>query len=360
MRTNGSSLNASETKLLGDERFLRRVAERYYESSYSQEAIADMEGCSRMTVSKAIQKARTMGIVRISIIPELHGGYLRNLSREARIELELEDLVLVPGRSFEHVAEGEVIETVVDDIAVAAGEYLDQLLTDSTVLAVTGGSMMRSTVRFLKPTKKLPHLNVVSTIGFVAAHTTDGDANLVTYEMAQAYGGIHTWFCAGAFFPNITPTQLTELSAMIQAYPMVKEAYDLYEQANIFIMGLWPPHTNDEVVMKGVLSKEQVSAIEAYHPAVDINHWVFDEEGQCINTMLDQSPYYLTGFNIPSLREKIRTKEKLKSILVAGGGLTYVPAIYAALRAGLANILVTDHMTAQHLLKLAYQRKGKL
>jgi len=33
-----------------------------------------------------------------------------------------------------------------------------------------------------------------------------------------------------------------------------------------------------------------------------------------------------------------------------GAGLSYVPAIRAALKAGLANILITDHMTAQLLL----------
>ena len=33
-----------------------------------------------------------------------------------------------------------------------------------------------------------------------------------------------------------------------------------------------------------------------------------------------------------------------------GAGLSYVPAILAALKAGLANILITDHMTAQLLL----------
>lgn len=358
MRSNKSSMNMSETKLLSDDRFLRRVAEHYYGNGLSQEAIADGEGCSRMTVSKALQKAKTAGIVRISILPELRGGYLRNLSREARLELGLEDLVLVPGRSFEGMAKTETNEHVAIDIAQAAAEYLDQLLVDSSILAMSGGTMMRSVTRFLRPTKMLPRLNVVSTIGFVEPHTTEGDANMVTYELAQAYGGTHTWFCAGAFFPSISQAQLKDLSAMIQQYPMVKKAYDLYEQASIFMMGLWTPYTNDEVVMKGILSQEQMSIIEKQQPAADINHWVFDAQGRCINTLLDPPPYYLTGFEIPSLKEKIQTKG-VKAILVAGGGPAYVPAIHAALQAGLANILVTDHITAQYLLRLAVRRKGE-
>jgi DNA-binding transcriptional regulator LsrR (DeoR family) len=115
------------------------------------------------------------------------------------------------------------------------------------------------------------------------------------------------------------------------------------------MMGLWPPHTNDEIVMRGILSREQIEALEALHPAVDINHWVFDAEGCCINEMIDPPPYYITGFPIPRLKEKIR-KEGTKVILVAGAGPSYVPAIRATLKAGLANILITDHITAEQLI----------
>jgi deoxyribonucleoside regulator len=115
------------------------------------------------------------------------------------------------------------------------------------------------------------------------------------------------------------------------------------------MMGLWPPHTHDEVVMRGILTREQMDAIKAFHPAVDINHWVFDAEGHCINEMMDPPPYYVMGFPIPRLKEKIR-KEGTKAILVAGAGPSYVPAIRAALKAGLANILITDHITAEQLI----------
>src|SRR5438132_1114759 len=241
-------VSTSEAKLIGNERFLRKIAYMYYEDGHSQETIAEMEFCSRQTVSKALQKAKERGIVRISIVPDLRTGYLRNLSREVRRELNLEDLVLVPGRNFENVKADATLDDVVAEIGNAAADYLDQLLTDSDILAVSGGKVfMRNVVRYLKPSRPLPRLRVVSTIGFVEARTSFGDANLVAYDIAQAYGASHVWF------------------------------------------------------------------------------------------------------TIPYLKEKIR-KEGAQVILVAGGGPAYVPAIRAALNAGLANILVTDHMTAQLLL----------
>ncbi len=336
--------------MIGDEQFLRKIAYMYYEDGHSQETIAEMEFCSRQTVSKALQKAKERGIVRISIIPDLRTGYLRNLSREVRRKLNLDDLVLVPGRNFENVTGDATLDEVVAEIGTAAADYLDQLLTDSDILAVSGGKVfMRNVVRYLKPSRPLPRLHVVSTIGFVEARTSFGDANLVAYDIAQAYGASHVWFTIPAFMPHNPLVSADAIMTVNSRLSITREAIELSGKANVVMMGLWTPHTNDEMVMRGILSREQIDSIERFHPVADINHWVFDVEGRCINELLDPPPYHLTGLAIPRLKEKI-TKEGAQVILVAGGGPSYVPAIQAVLKAGLANILVTDHITAQMLL----------
>src|SRR5216683_4147622 len=105
--------STSEARLIGDERFLRKIAYLYYEDGHSQESIAEMEFCSRQTVGKALQKARERGVVRISIVPDLRTGYLRNLSREVRVQLGLEDLILVSGRSLNTIAATDTLDEVV-------------------------------------------------------------------------------------------------------------------------------------------------------------------------------------------------------------------------------------------------------
>lgn len=343
-------VSAAEAKLIGDEQFLRKIAYMYYEDGHSQETIAEMEFCSRQTVGKALQKARERGIIRISIVPDLRTGYLRNLTREVRRTLNLDDLVLVPGRNFDDVDPDATLDEVVAEIGSAAADYLDQLLTDSTILAVSGGrTFMRNVVRYLKPSRLLPRLQVVSTIGFVEARTSFGDANLIAYDIAQAYGASHVWYCIPAFMPHIPEVSPESVRALNSRLTITQDAIELSEKANVYIMGLWTPHTNNEIVARGIFSRELVNAIEAFHPAVDINHWVFDGDGRCINELMDPPPYYPTGFAIPRLKEKIKN-EGTQVILVAGAGPSYVPAIRAALKAGLANILITDHVTAELLI----------
>jgi len=336
--------NSTEARLLADERFLRKIAYLYYEDGHSQETIAEMESCSRQTVGKALQKARERGIVRISIVPDLRTGYLRNLAREVRVQLGLEDLILVPGRSLNTVAATDTLDDVVVEIASAAAEYLDQFLTDSDILAVSGGrTFMRNLVRYTKPTKVLSHMQVVATIGFVDPRTSYGDANLIAYDLAQAYGANHLWFPCPAFLLDEMQVQHT------RALPIIKEGYEMMLRSNVIVTSLFPPHTHDELVMNRILSQEQRDAIEAYRPAVDINHWIFDPSGRCINELLEPPPYFLSGLEVPRFKDKIQ-QGNAKVILVGGGSPSYVPAIRAALKAGLANILVTDHVTAQLLL----------
>ena len=336
--------NNTEARLLADEHFLRRVAHLYHDDGHSQEAVAELEHCSRQTIGKALQKAKERGIVRITVMPDARAGYLRNLAREGRMQLGLEDLVLVPGRNINEIPSREAQEDVVADITTTAAEYLDQLLSDEDVLAVSGGKQfMRGIVRYIKPSRTLPQLQVVATIGFAQPHTSFGDANLIAFDLAQAYGARHVWYPCPAFF-----TDKKQLETML-ALPIIKEARDLMNRASVVVTSLFTTHKDEDLIQSGVLKREQLDIFDDYNPVADINHWSFDAEGRCINDLLDSPPFYLSGMDIPRLRDKIQRSET-KVILVAGGSARFIPALRAILKARIASILITDHVTVQLLL----------
>lgn len=337
--------NNIEAKLLADDESLRKIALMYYEEGASQEIIATRMACSRQVISKALQRAKERQVVRISIAPNMRTGFLRNLTRQTRVQLKLEDVVLVPGGNMNHVGRQAFLEEVVAEIASIGAEYLDQLLTDADVLAVSGGSrFMRSLVRYLKPTSRLGHMHTVATIGFADARTNFGDANLIAHDLADAYSGTHLWFPCPAFLDSPEEVQ------RIRQLPVVKEAYEMMQNANVVLTGLWTSQGNDELAKKGMLSQQQLKTIEGYRPVADINHWIFDEEGRCINELLQPFPFSLSGLEIPGLRKKIQ-QGNTKVILLAGGSPGHVAAIRSVVRAGIVSILITDHTTAQLLLE---------
>ena len=337
--------NNTEARLLADERFLRKVSHLYHDDGHSQEVVAELVSCSRQTVGKALQKARERGIVRITVMPEARNAYLRNLSRDGRVQLGLEDLILVPGRNMSETSADDTQEDVATDIAATAAEYLDQLLTEDDVLAVSGGKrFMRGLVRYIKPEKQMPLLQVVPTIGFAQPRTSYGDANLIAFDLAQAYGARHVWFPCPAFFSD---EQL--LRSMIEL-PTIKEGYDLMNRATVVVTSLFTNHKDEDLIQSGVVRREQLDVFDDYRPVADINHWVFDAEGRCINNLLKVPPFYLSGLNVPRLKDQIQ-RAAAKVMLVAGGSPGYIPALRAILRARIVNILITDHITAQYLLE---------
>ena len=336
--------NNAEVRLLADERFLRRIAHLYYEDGNSQEAVAEMESCSRQTVGKALQKARERGIVRISVMPDARTGYLRNLARQGRVELGLEDLVLVPGRNVSETSSEDTLDDVSTDIASTAAEYLDQLLTDDDILAVSGGKrFMRGLVRHIRPSRQLPQLQVVTTIGFVHPRTNFGDANLIAFDLATAYGASHTWFPCPAFLPDRKQQQ------SIRQLPTIREPYHLMDHATVVVTSLFTSHMDEELLRGGIVSPEQLALFDPYTPVLDINHWSFDAQGRCVNELFEPQPFYLSGMEIPRLKDRIQ-QGNTKVILMVGGSARYIPAIRAALKAGIVSILITDHITAQLLL----------
>ncbi len=310
--------NNTEARLLSDERFLRKVSNLYYEDGHSQEVVADLVSCSRQTVGKALQKARERGIVRITVMPEARHAYLRNLSRDGRVQL---------------------------DIIATAAEYLDQLLTEDDVLAVSGGKhFMRGLIRYIRPEKQLPLLQVVPTIGFAQPHTGLGDANLISFDLAQAYGARHVWFPCPAIF-----SEKQQLQSML-ALPAIRAGRDLMDRASVVVTSLFTTHKDEDLIQSGVVTREQLALFDDYRPVVDINHWAFDSEGRCINNLINPPPFHLSGLNIPRLKDQIQHSDT-KVMLVVGGSPGYIPAIRAVLRAKIVNILITDHVTAQQLIE---------
>jgi|SRR5579875_2093711 len=338
----------TDTRLLNDENLLRRIAEMYYNEGVSQENIANRVATSRQFVSRALQRARELGIVRITIAPDERAGFLQNLARQARSLLGLEDIIIVPGHATNTstpVTSGvDSGNDVVNAIALAAQEYLDQLLTDNDTVAVSGGKrFIRNMLRHAHPTKILEHLEVVASIGFVEPHTTTGDANLIAYDLASMYGARHTWFPCPAFMQ--TPQEVE----FIRQLPMVRRAYTLMQNATIVLTSVWQPEYQ-LLIDQGYLTYEDEERIKAFHPVADINHWLFDEEGRCVNLLLDPPPYFLTGLDLPAFKQRLR-QGVTRIILVAGGNPSYLDTIRAIIRAGLVSILITDHLTAQQLVQ---------
>jgi DNA-binding transcriptional regulator LsrR (DeoR family) len=99
-----------------------RIARYYYEEGLSQEEVARREGFSRSQISRLLDKAKEMGMVRIQLIPPtelVSEGYAAMIARE----LDLKGVLVVPGgtvKATDGMAMAKIIATAAVDIVQAA------------------------------------------------------------------------------------------------------------------------------------------------------------------------------------------------------------------------------------------------
>jgi len=137
--------------------------------------------------------------------------------------------------------------------------------------------------------------------------------------------------------------------------PIVRDVLDRVNKADFYLLSLVAPYSN-ELVKRGILQKDQVTKI-SHNAVCNIEMWFYTVKGVCVNTTISEPPFYLTGFDINNLKEKVE-KRKAQVILVAGGSeikadgtiTNQVAAIRAILEAKLINVLITDHTTARGLI----------
>lgn len=325
--------NLAEGTLLADERFLRQVATCYHLEGQTQQQIADALYCSRQTISQALQKAVDRGLVSIAVQPEERVGYLRALARDLRLRLGCQEVILVPGSTGETPATDE---GVVAALADATALYVDGRLQDGDVLAVTNGpTILKQLLHRLRPSKRLPDLQVVSTVGFTETSALlRTDANVIADTIGRAYGGCSAWLP----IPALMQTRVQREQA--HHLPLVREVLAVLEQATLLLMEVSLVDLEHDRVKHALLSSEQLMALQQAHPVAEVNHWLFDAAGRSLHERL---PYAVTGVEIPHMGH-----HPPKIILVAGTQ-TCLPAIQSIVNTGFVDVFITDHLTAYSL-----------
>ena len=99
------------------------------------------------------------------------------------------------------------------------------------------------------------------------------------------------------------------------------------------------------VVQMGLVTKGTVKSLVARGAVGEIaSHWWFDSQGQIV----DQDRTYAVGLGLDGLADMVDRRDKV--IAVVGAGRERIRPLKVALINRLANVLITDHISAQILL----------
>lgn len=305
-----------------------RIARYYYAEEQSQEEIAAREGFSRSQISRLLERARALGLVKITLVPpaDLRG---EKLAKDLAAALSLRSIVVVPARKDA----GE--EEIALAIATRAADILPGLLSGFGSVGIGWGRTVYKTAELLaRGAGKGEGPRFIPLIGI----SGDDNPNLQINAIIDRFSAA---FRTKGFFVNFLSvreknTPVSDIDR--QRLTTLKKRWEEVEAA---VVGLGPPSFDSSRFIDEWPGSYK-TRLKNSAACGDILAQFFDRKGLVVRP---ECGYELLAFEIGRLRN-------LKRSVCLAGGSDKERGIVAAARSGYISDLVTDENTARAALAL--------
>lgn len=296
-----------------------------YEMGLSQREVAENLGVSPATLTRLLQKARELSIVKFTVQPpEEYTEDAENLARDLEKKLEIGTVVLTPtsGRP----------EIVRKELGFAAADWISAQIKFGTRIGFSGGRSVAEIIPFLK--KTADGVEVVQLMGGVSPTEIDIQADVIARNAASRLGGT----CHVIHGPAIFPSE-SELLQILKNR-IVADVVKRFDELDISVVGIGTVTSDNPLMQCGFLKGTEVELLSESGCVGDICGHFFDIRGEeCDATVAKR----ILGIRLAQL-------VKTPQVCAVAAGADKVAAIIAACRAGVPKALVTDTETAGKII----------
>lgn len=310
-----------------DVRLLSKISSMYYNQNYNQQEIADRLQLSRPKVSRMLKQAREQGIVQIMVATP-NGNYVE-LENALEKKFGLKEAILVESDSDMSA------DMVKRQIGSAAARYLDRTVNEGDVIGVTWGTTLQAMVDSIQP-KPIDNLHIVQALGGVGPPEEKAHAADISRRLSQLLNAKLTLLPAPGIVGSV------QAKEVLLDDPQVKNALNLFQNIHSLYVGIGALETNPVLNGKSEEISESVSKEIFRSDAIgDIALRFYDSNGNEVNTTLKD------------LVIGVSPKEMMQIDTVVGiaGGQEKAKVIHGALTGKNINVLISDSMTAERILK---------
>lgn len=310
-------------------RLLVKVAWMYHSAGVTQKEIAYRLGVSQSQVSRLLETAVKVGVVRTTVVvPDgIH----------AELETQLEDIYGLREAHVFDVVDGADDRALVRELGQLLAGRLDASPLDAKVIGLTSWSRsLRETVRAVQRPTQSDADYVVEMLGDVGPPQVQHEAAQVTQRLATLVGATPLFLRV----PGVT--QSSAARDLLLAHDRnASETIELFDHLDVALVGIGtcevvpPLHPGENF-----FTQDQFKRARALGAVGQVNLRFVAADGSPVQSELDD---LVVGITLEQLSRTART------IAVAGGPSKYL-AIRAALLGRWVNILATDVLTAQFLI----------
>jgi DNA-binding transcriptional regulator LsrR (DeoR family) len=320
--TKPRSYGADDLRLLG------KVARMYHERGIRQPEIAAELHISQSRVSRLLQQASDLGIVRTTVT--LPSGVFTDVEEDLEARYGLLDSVIVDTDQ----SSGGLHRA----LGASAAAYLRETLANGDVIGVSSWSQtLHFTVEAMRPKAGLVTTVVTQLVGGI----DDPRGQIRTTRLLGRFANLSGarpvfWPCPGGMNSQGVRSALLGETAVV---PVL----NTWRQLSVAVMSVESVQPPSQLQNGGSGNRlDQQAELRELRAVGEICLRYFDEEGNLVSW-----PYNgrILGISVDQLKAVPRR-------IGIAGGLQNRAAIAAALRGGWINTLVTDLDTARHLLSV--------
>ncbi len=300
---------------------LFQVAQMYYEKNLTQEEISKKLYISRSNISRMLKQAREAGIVEIIV----HYPFERKRRLEAEFNRRfgLDDICIV---DLNNTVGFELYSFTTKQAAL----YVNAMLNNDTVLAITCGNSICGMVHEMHPKSYLPYMQVVPLMGSIESSNMILDGHYLVKQISDTYKS-RVNFIMAPF--RVDDEKMCE---NLMKRPAIIETLTLAENATIMVTGIGAKRQG------GYLAKEECDDFFRSGAVGYIAGYYFDKYGKII-----EKPEYYNRL-ICASRKMFEIPERIAVVADPSKD----EATLAALRGKLINRLVTNDVVATAILDL--------
>jgi len=310
------------------EDLLIRAAELYYQQNLNQNTIAEILCASRATVSRLLEEARESGIVEIII----HSPVKKNaeLSKRLRMEFKLKDAIVI-SNAYSY-------EEALKKCGEAASRFLHSVLENNMSLGITWGTPMNYLVNALEAYDYY-NINVIQMVGCLGTGNPRLDGLEMAINFSKKLNGTYSNIYAPAFVESDVVHKYLLSETQISA--TLKKALS----TDVIITGIGSIYDeNSTLQLAGYLNETERQLLLSRGCVGHMLARMFDINGREMS--LDNK--YVISAPLESLKVP-------KWCIGIAAYAKKVKPVFAAIKSGYINTLVTDENLAEALLEFKVQ-----
>lgn len=319
----GTSVPPDQLKLI------TKVATLYYELNLKQVEVASMLRISQTKVSRILQRAEELGLVRTVVT--VPAGI--NTHTEARLEHEfgLSDAIVVDDPAMP--------ELLLRTLGEATALYLSETLNGTDVLGYSSWSAtLLEAADALTPGAHPRATEVVQVVGGGGTRSVQDHADRMVSRLATATGATPHYLPA----PGLLETP--EAAASLLKDRSLRHVVQAWGRLTIAVVGIGALRPSPFYRASGnAISKAEEKKLWGLGAVGDILLRYFDRSGELIDAPINSR---VVGIP-PKLFLEVPTR------VAVGGGRRKAAALLGALRGRWVNVLITDATTANTILAMA-------